>query len=132
MSEATNSEFRYYAETRFPAAADGPTLYRSRIVNGAAQDHVWNGYGWRTTMILISYRSNRGDFDLREITGQSADALASPTGDNTAAWKATDACTCVRVCRECDLSGVWHVHVGKWCPVHPDARSDETLLDTWW
>jgi hypothetical protein len=33
-------------------------------------------------------------------------------------------CECYHDCRDCSLSGDWHVHPGEPCPVHPDAAGD--------
>lgn len=33
-------------------------------------------------------------------------------------------CECYMDCRDCSLSGDWHVHPGEPCPVHPDAPGD--------
>lgn len=33
-------------------------------------------------------------------------------------------CACVMDCRDCSLSGDWHVHPGDACAAHPDAPGD--------
>ena len=30
-------------------------------------------------------------------------------------------CECYHDCRDCSLTGGWHVHQGEPCPIHPDA-----------
>jgi hypothetical protein len=70
--------------------------------------------------------------DIEAMAAQAAERLGIPAIEVQAieAAASTDqgppayACECYCDCRDCSLSGEWHVHPGKPCPVHPDAPGD--------
>lgn len=41
----------------------------------------------------------------------------------------TKPCACYLDCRDCSLTGDWHVHPGEPCPAHPDAPGDQDRAD---
>jgi len=68
--------------------------------------------------------------DLDGPIVQSAPTPRKPLADDatTRSLRAeVAACTCYHDCRNCSLSGDWHVHPGEECPVHPEAPGDRDL-----